>query len=182
MLMLKPLSKAIADNHHIYSVIKGTAVNHGGKANSLTAPNSDAQASLLTEAYEEAGFDPETISYLELHGTGTELGVPVEFEGIKKAFKQLARNQGKQLTKQSYCEIGSVKTNIGHLEPASGIAGIMKVILAMKHKKLPGILHLNEVNPYVRLDKTPFYITEKTRNWERITDDCGDKVPRRGRS
>ncbi|MCY9109396.1 SDR family NAD(P)-dependent oxidoreductase [Bacillus atrophaeus] len=179
MLMLKPLSKAISDNDHIYSVIKGTAVNHGGKANSLTAPNSEAQANLLTAAYEEAGFDPETINYIELHGTGTELGDPVEIEGIKKAFKQLARKQGKSLTKQAYCGIGSVKTNIGHLEPASGIAGIMKVILAMQNKKLPGILHLNKVNPYVKLENTPFYITDQTRDWKQMTDASGNKIPRR---
>lgn len=179
MLMLKPLRQAVADRDHIYCVIKGTAVNHGGKANSLTAPNSEAQANVLTAAYDQAGFDPETISYIELHGTGTELGDPVEIEGIKKAFKQLAQNKGKNITKQRYCGIGSVKTNIGHLEPASGIAGIMKVILAMRHKQLPGILHLKKVNPYVRLDNSPFYIVDKPQPWDRTIDHMGQEVPRR---
>lgn len=179
MLMLKPLSQAIADRDHIYSVIKGTAVNHGGKANSLTAPNSEAQANVLTAAYEQAGFDPETIDYIELHGTGTELGDPVEIEGIKKAFKQLAQNQGKNIKKQKFCGIGSVKTNIGHLEPASGIAGIMKVILAMRHKQHPGILHLEKVNPYVRLENSPFYIVDKPQPWDRAMDQMGNETPRR---
>lgn len=178
-LLLKPLSKAIEDRDHIYAVIKGTAVNHGGKAASLTAPNAEAQADLLVDAYQDADMDPSTVSYLELHGTGTELGDPVEIEGIKKAFSVLAKRREKMINRHSYCGIGSVKTNIGHLEPASGIAGMMKVILSMKHEKLPGILHLKELNPYVEIKNTPLYIVERTKRWERLTDDQGREIPRR---
>ncbi|MBF0119062.1 MAG: SDR family NAD(P)-dependent oxidoreductase [Desulfobacterales bacterium] len=157
-ILLKPLSRAIADNDNIHAVIKGSAVNHGGKANSLTAPNSKAQTLLLLSAYKDANISPETISYIEVHGTGTELGDPVEIEGIKKAFEIC---KGK-----TFCGIGSVKTNIGHLEPAAGIAGIIKVILSMKNKKIPASINFSEINPYIKIKDTPFYIVEKTKNWD----------------
>ncbi|MDM5187019.1 SDR family NAD(P)-dependent oxidoreductase [Bacillus sp. DX4.1] len=178
-ILLKPLSKAIEDHDNIHAVIRGTAVNHGGKATSLTAPNPQAQSALLVKAYEEANIDMETVGYLELHGTGTELGDPVEIEGIKNAFKQLSTNRRNPTTKQYYCGLGSVKTNIGHLEPASGIAGLLKVVLSMKHKKLPGMLHLNNVNPYVNIRNSPFYIVDKTQNWNRMKDEDGDEIPLR---
>lgn len=178
-LLLKPLSRAVADHDHIYAVIRGTAENHGGKAASLTAPNSEAQAALLVAAYEEAGIDPESITYMEAHGTGTELGDPVEIEGLKKAFAELARRRQRPIAQRHYCGLGSVKTNIGHLEPAAGIAGIMKVILAMRHKKLPGTLHLRELNPYIALQETPFYVVERTQPWEEPTDERGNATPRR---
>jgi len=178
-LLLKPLSKAMEDGDHIYAVIKGTAVNHGGKAASLTAPNSEAQAALLVAANEEAGFDPDTLSYLELHGTGTELGDPIEIEGIKAAFKELSKRRNKIIAKNHYCGIGSVKTYVGHLEPASGIVGIMKVVLSMQKKKLPGMLHLKEVNPYVNIENTPFYIVKEKCDWNRLTDEQGNEIPRR---
>lgn len=177
--LLKPLSKAVRDHDHIYALVKGTAVNHGGKATSLTAPNKKAQATVLFKAYEEAGITPDTVSYLELHGTGTELGDPVEIEGIKSAFSRLAKKDGVNIQREPYCGIGSVKTNIGHLEPASGMAGIMKVVLAMQHEALPGILHLKEVNPYVNLKDTPFYIVRNTQPWKRIQDSKGREVPLR---
>ena len=178
-LLLKPLNRAVEDRDHIYAVIKGTAENHGGKAASLTAPNSEAQAALLVEAYEEAGMDPETVTYVETHGTGTELGDPVEIDGLKKAFDELARRRGEVIGRRHYCGLGSVKTNVGHLEPAAGMAGIMKVILAMQHKKLPGTLHLRELNPYIDLEETPFYVVERTQPWKRIEDDHGDPIPLR---
>lgn len=178
-LLLKPLDRALLDNDNIYAVIKGTAVNHGGKASSLTAPNSEAQAALLVQAYREANFDPESVSYLELHGTGTKLGDPIEIEGIKRAFKQLAGSRPKEQRRTQYCGIGSVKTNIGHLEPASGIAGIMKLILSMKHRTLPGLLHLKELNPYVKLENTPFFIVDRTQPWEQLRDAQQQLLPRR---
>ncbi|HIJ54486.1 MAG TPA: SDR family NAD(P)-dependent oxidoreductase, partial [Deltaproteobacteria bacterium] len=178
-VLLKPLNKAVADNDHIYAVIKATAVNHGGKANSLTAPNSDAQAALLTAAYEAAGIDPDTVTYLELHGTGTELGDPVEVEGIKKAFSDLAKRTGRPIERTRFCGLGAVKTNIGHLEPASGIAGVIKVLLSMAHGKLPGTPHLKELNPYIELEDTPFYVVEKTKPWNRLEDGNRRPIPRR---
>jgi polyketide synthase PksN len=178
-VLLKPLSKAIADNDNIYAVIRGAAEGHGGKANSLTAPNSDAQANLLIRAYEDAGINPDTITFIEAHGTGTELGDPVEIQGLKKAFNTMMEKQKSTSTNAKYCAIGSVKTNIGHLEPASGIAGLIKVVLSMKNKQLPAILHFTEQNPYIDLKETPFYILNQTKPWEKIVDDKGNEIPRR---
>ncbi len=171
-VLLKPVSRAVSDGDHIYAVIRGTAVNHGGKANSLTSPNSDAQAALLTAVYEGAGIHPDTVTYLELHGTGTELGDPVEVEGIKKAFRDLAKRANRPVTRtrKRFCGLGTVKTNIGHLEPASGIAGVMKVLLSMKHGILPGTPHLKELNPYIEITDTPFYVVEKAGPWQRVKD------------
>lgn len=178
-LLLKPLSKAIADRDPIHAVIKGSAENHGGRANSLTAPNPDAQAEVIIRAYEKAGISPDTITYIEAHGTGTELGDPIEIEGLKKAFTVLYPQSDTPAVKHNYCGIGSVKTNIGHLEPAAGIAGILKVILALKHKTLPASIHCQEVNPYISLAKTPFYIVDHTKRWESTADHYGKPVPRR---
>ncbi|HVI47463.1 MAG TPA: beta-ketoacyl synthase N-terminal-like domain-containing protein [Chitinophaga sp.] len=180
LVLLKPLEKAKADGDHIYAVIKGSAVNHGGKASSLTAPNAAAQADLIVKAHQQAGFDPATVSYLELHGTGTKLGDPVEIEGIKSAFKKLARQRpatGEGIV--PYCGVGTVKTNIGHLEPVSGIAGLLKVVLAMQHKTLPGIVNLKTLNPFVKIERSPFYIVSETKPWQALTDAQGRELPRR---
>jgi amino acid adenylation domain-containing protein len=171
-VFLKPLARAIKDGDHIYAVIKGTAVNHGGHASSLTAPNPVAQADLLIEAYERAGIDPSTVTYIEAHGTGTSLGDPVEINGLKRAFAELYKRRG-QSPRQGYCGIGSVKTNIGHLEAAAGIAGLLKVLLAMKHKKLPANVHFKELNPYIQLENSPFYILNETRPWENFPRRAG---------
>jgi acyl transferase domain-containing protein/SAM-dependent methyltransferase len=179
VVVLKPLSRALADGDHIYALIRGSAVNHGGRAASITAPNSEAQAELIQSAIEEANVDANTIGYIELHGTGTELGDPVEINGIKSAFRKLSRKRGTTQPLQPYCGLGSVKTNIGHLEPASGIAGMIKVVLSMNHRVLPRLLHLNELNPYVDLNNSPFYVVDTTRPWNRLVDPEGREVPRR---
>lgn len=176
MIVLKPMHQAIADGDQIYAVIRGTSVNHGGRAASITAPSTEAQAALLRQAIEEADVGPESIGYLELHGTGTELGDPVEINGIKSAFRQLAKSRGSQLPATPFCGIGSVKTNIGHLEPASGIAGLIKVILSMRHATLPGMLHLSEMNPYVDLDDSPFCPVRQTTQWQRMTGADGSPL------
>ncbi|MFD0746310.1 beta-ketoacyl synthase N-terminal-like domain-containing protein [Phytohabitans flavus] len=179
VVVLKTLSQAVADGDTIYAVIRGTSVNHGGRAASITAPSTAAQAALLREAVEEAGVGPESIGYLELHGTGTELGDPVEINGIKSAFRQLAGSRGSRLPAEPYCGVGSVKTNIGHLEPASGIAGLIKVILSMRHATLPGLVHLDEMNPYVDLRDSPFYPVREAVPWQRLTSPDGRTLPRR---
>ena len=178
-LLLKPLEKAVADRDHIYGIIRGTAVNHGGRANSLTAPNTAAQADLLITAYENADVDPASVGYIEAHGTGTELGDPVETDGLKKAFAELYRRRNKPAPEKPHCGLGSVKTNIGHLEAAAGIAGVIKTVLSMKHGKLPGTLHFDEINPYIQLEGTPFYIVDKTVPWETLKNEHGKQLPRR---
>lgn len=179
VILLKPLSKALADRDHIHAVIKGSAVNHGGRANSLTAPNPNAQAQLLVKAYERAEISPDTISYIEAHGTGTNLGDPVEINGLKIAFKELYKKNSLKQARENYCGLCSVKTNIGHLEAAAGIAGILKVLLSMKYRKIPGNVHLKEVNPYIDVKGSPFYIVKETREWECLKNDNGLDIPRR---
>ncbi len=176
-VLLKPLKAAIEDGDNILAVIKGAAVNHGGRSNSITAPNPAAQAKLLFKAYSEAGIGAERVSYIELHGTGTNLGDPVEVEGIKSAFAMLAESAGTPVSKNNYCGIGSVKSNIGHLEPAAGIAGVIKVILSMKARQLPPNLHFTDLNPLIKIENSPFYVVDKKRDWVRNLDSDGNELP-----
>ncbi|WP_410511162.1 SDR family NAD(P)-dependent oxidoreductase [Paenibacillus sp. BR2-3] len=178
VVVLKPLDQAVKDGDHIYGVITGTAENHGGRAHSLTAPNSDAQAELLLKAYTEAAIDPSWVSYIETHGTGTELGDPVEINGLKKAFSELYSRWNKAPVSGPQIGLGAFKTNIGHLEPASGIAGVIKVLVSLKQGKLPGNLHFNELNPYIQLDDSPFYVLDRTREWGTAVDERGNSLPR----
>lgn len=165
VVILKPLSKAEADGDHIYGVIRGIAENHGGKANTLTSPNPNAQKELLLKAYRSAGISPNDVSYIEAHGTGTPLGDPVEIEGLKLAFEELYKTGDFSKKDTPHCGIGSVKTNIGHLEAGAGMPSIIKVLLSMKHKTLAGNVHLETPNKYLRLDGSPFYLQEKTKDW-----------------
>ncbi|MCP4135876.1 MAG: SDR family NAD(P)-dependent oxidoreductase [bacterium] len=178
-ILLKPLRKAEEDGDHIYGIIKGSAVNHGGRANSLTAPNPNAQAALLVAAYENAGIDPSTVSYIEAHGTGTSLGDPIEINALKKAFTELYNKWGLPAPEAPHCGLGSVKTNIGHLETAAGIAGIIKVLLAMKYRTLPPGIHFEKMNPYISLENSPFYIVDTCSSWEPQVDETGHAVPLR---
>lgn len=163
MVLLKPLEQAIRDQDTIYAVIKGTVTNHGGQAGGLTVPNPEKQADLITEAIKLANIEPETVGYIELHGTGTSLGDPIEFSGLKEAFSQLSKTEDEH--SEPYCGLGSIKTNIGHLEAAAGLAGLLKVVLSMRHQTLPATLHFNELNPHISLSNTPFYIVNNNRPW-----------------
>ena len=178
MLFLKKLSDAEASGDRIYAVIRSSAVNHGGRANSLTAPNSKAQADLLITAYNKAGIDPRTVSYIEAHGTGTSLGDPVEVNGLKAAFKELYQSNGDLHVERAHCGLGTVKSNIGHLELAAGVAGIIKVVLQMQHKTLVKTLHAEEQNPYIDLKGSPFYIVKDNQDWKAVEDANGSPLPR----
>lgn len=158
-ILLKPLAKAKEDGDQIYAVIKGTAINHGGKTAGYTVPNPKAQTELIDNALTKAKIDPSTISYLETHGTGTELGDPIEIRALKNVFEKGSNN------KQS-CAIGSIKSNIGHLESAAGFAGIAKVIMQMKHKTLVPSIHAENLNPNIDFANTPFYVQRSLENWE----------------
>ena len=176
MILLKRLGAAEAAGDHIYGVILATAENHGGRANSLTAPNPKAQADLLQTAYVRAGIDPGTVGYIETHGTGTELGDPIEINGLNTAFTELfQRFPGHQ--NRTRCGLGSVKTNIGHLETAAGIAGIIKVLLQLKHKTLVKTLHCDPVNPYIKLEDSPFFIVRENTEWKSISGPEGTSIP-----
>ncbi len=179
MIFLKKLKDAEQAGDHIYGVIRGSAENHGGRANSLTAPNPKAQAEVLKAAYTKAGIDPRTVTYIEAHGTGTELGDPIEINGLKAAFKDLYQATGDSQVVSSHCGVGSVKTNIGHLEMAAGIAGVIKVLLQLKHKTLVKTLHCDTINPYIQLKDSPFYIVQETKEWKTVQDERGNDIPRR---
>ncbi|KAF9396675.1 hypothetical protein CPC16_010246, partial [Podila verticillata] len=174
MLFLKPLSAAERDGDHIYGLIKGSATNHGGRANSLTAPNPRAQADLIKAALQQAGVGPETVGYIEAHGTGTPLGDPVEVQGFKSAFAELGVK-----SQMAYCGLGSVKSSIGHLELAAGVVGLIKVLLQLQHRTLVKSLHCEELNPLLALDGSPFYVVQQTRAWEALRDQQGHELPRR---
>ncbi|WP_416970861.1 SDR family NAD(P)-dependent oxidoreductase [Streptomyces sp. 4F14] len=158
-LVLKPLDAAERDGDAILGVLVGSAENHGGRANSLTAPNADAQADLVATAMR--GIDPHTVGYVETHGTGTELGDPVEVRALRTAYRRLGAGEDADIA------LGSVKTNIGHLEAAAGVASLLKVLLAMKHDTLPASLHSGDLNPYLELDKGPFRVVRENEPWPR---------------
>lgn len=172
-LLLKPLSQAIKDKDTIYGIIKCAVINHDGHSNSLRAPNLNAQKQLIKSAFKKTGFSPETISYIETHGTGTSLGDPIEFQALQEAFKEINPE-----ISEAFCGLGSVKTNIGHCESAAGIASLIKVLLSMKYRMLPSVLHFKNINPFISLEKSPFYIVSNNQEWERFTLD-GQEIPRR---
>ncbi|MCI0565359.1 MAG: polyketide synthase, partial [Nitrososphaera sp.] len=174
ILVLKRLDKAIEDHDQIHAVIKGTSVNHGGNVASLTVPNPKAQSELVLDACTKANVDVSTLNYIEMHGTGTPLGDPIEVNGLKRAFKK-----GQAVQRESYCGIASVKGNIGHLEAAAGVAGVIKTVLALKNKTLPGQCHFEELNPHIQLEGTPFFVVQDTQYWQNPTDKSGKILPRR---
>nr|WP_305119332.1 SDR family NAD(P)-dependent oxidoreductase [Tahibacter harae] len=179
VLLLKRLSAAQADGDRIYAVIRGSAENHGGRANSLTAPNPRAQADLLRQAYRDAGIDVRTVGYIEAHGTGTPLGDPIEINALKSAFASLYLDSGSAAVESAHCALGSVKTNIGHLELAAGAAGLIKVLLQLQHGQLAPSLHCAEINPYIELDGTPFRLVREAQPWPVLHDARGQALPRR---
>jgi acyl transferase domain-containing protein/acyl carrier protein len=158
LVVLKRLSQAINDGDTILAIVRGTAVNQDGRSNGLTAPNGAAQEAVIHQALMNAGLNPAQISYVEAHGTGTSLGDPIEFDSLKAVLmKQRAPNQP--------CLLGSVKTNIGHLEAAAGIAGLIKTILSLWRDEIPPVLHFKQRNPHISLEGTTFHIPTKAHSW-----------------
>lgn len=160
IVVLKPLSKAIKDGDHIYAVIKGSAVNNDGATKmDYASPNIAAQTDVIVKAHKAANITADQISYVEAHGTATILGDPIEIAALDEAFKTTQKSEGK------YCSIGSVKTNIGHLDEAAGIAGLIKTALAIKHKQLPPSLNFEKPNPHIDLESTPFKMQTVLTDW-----------------
>ena len=172
VVVLKRLSEAEQDGDHIYAIIRGSALNHGGKTNGYTVPNPQAQASVISHALTESNTDPRHVSYLEAHGTGTRLGDPIEIAALAKAF------YGQSAQKEfGFCAIGSAKSNIGHCESAAGIAGLTKVLLQMQHRQIVPSLHSQTLNPNIDFDKSPFVVNQTLRSWDRPIIE-GRQVPR----
>ncbi|MHC5744956.1 MAG: type I polyketide synthase [Nostoc sp.] len=160
VVVLKRLEDAIADGDFIYAVIKGSAVNNDGSLKvGYTAPSVDGQRKVILEALALAGVEPETVSYVETHGTGTILGDPIEIKALTQAFRA-------STSKKGFCAIGSVKTNVGHLDTAAGVTGLIKTVLALKHKQIPPSLHFQEPNPQIDFANSPFYVNTKLSEWK----------------
>lgn len=158
MVVLKRLSDAVADGDHILAVIRGSAVNQDGRSNGLTAPNGRAQVALMRRALELAGVAPAQIDYLEAHGTGTALGDPIEMHSIVEVM-----GPGRGADQPLY--VGSVKTNLGHLEPAAGIAGLIKTVLALQKEEIPAHLHFKKLNPHIDFNGVPVVVAAESRPW-----------------
>ncbi|MGH1397575.1 MAG: type I polyketide synthase, partial [Trichormus sp.] len=158
IVVLKRLSDALRDGDNIQAIIAGSAVNQDGLTNGLTAPNGPAQQALIRQALANAGVKPSQISYVETQGTGTSLGDTIEVNSLKAVLME-----GREANQP--CWIGSVKTNIGHLEAAGGIAGLIKVVLSLQHGEIPPHLHLKELNPYIKIQDTPIKIPTESQQW-----------------
>lgn len=158
IVVLKLLSKALADNDPVIAVIKGSAINHDGRSNGIMAPNGQAQEAVLREAYRRAGIEPKNVQYVEAHGTGTRLGDPIEVQALGSVL-----SDGRVETRK--CVLGSVKTNVGHTEAAAGIAGVIKTALAIQRRMLPPTLHFQEPNPLIGLDRFPFAVQTEVSAW-----------------
>ncbi len=158
IVVLKRLSDALRDNDNIVALIRGSAINQDGRSNGLTAPNGPSQEAVLHQALANAGVAPAQINYIEAHGTGTPLGDPIEAEALGAVL-------GKDRPPGDRCLVGSVKTNIGHLEAAAGIAGLIKVALSLKHRQIPPSLHFQKPNPYIPLNKLPLQVQQSLEPW-----------------
>ncbi|UCH96225.1 MAG: amino acid adenylation domain-containing protein, partial [Candidatus Aminicenantes bacterium] len=164
VVVLKPLDTAITDRDCIHAVIKGFALNNDGKNKvGFTAPGVQGQAEVIGTALQAAGIEPESIGYIEAHGTGTPMGDPIEIEGLKLAFKPRA---GAHSYKKNSCAVGSVKTNIGHLDAAAGAVGLIKTVLALKHRMIPPSLHFETPNPKIDFENSPFYVNTELKEWK----------------
>ncbi|GDY71501.1 hypothetical protein SAV31267_009860 [Streptomyces avermitilis] len=169
-VLLKPVRQALADGDRIHGVILGSAVNHGARTNGYTVPSPKAQARAVTAAMAQAGVDPADIGYVEAHGTGTALGDPIELTGLTNAYRTAATEPG-------HWPIGSVKSNVGHLESAAGMAGLTKVLLQFAHRTLLPSLHSAELNPNIDFDRSPFRVQRELADWP-----AGDRPRRAGLS
>ncbi|OKP94761.1 hybrid non-ribosomal peptide synthetase/type I polyketide synthase [Paenibacillus sp. P32E] len=159
IVYIKAYDQAVKDGDFIHAVIKGSAVNSDGRSSGITAPNAIAQSDTIRMAWKRANINPETISYIEAHGTGTRLGDPIEIEGLQNAFRFYT-------DKKQFCGIGSLKSNIGHTVAASGIAGIIKVVLMMQHRMIPPTLHVTKPNSLIPFIDSPVYINETLLPWD----------------
>ncbi len=159
VVVLKPLEAALRDGDQIHGVIRASAINQDGKTNGITAPSAASQTELEAQVYEAAGCSPETITFVEAHGSGTRLGDPIEVKALTDAFRRWT-------DKRNYCALGSVKTNIGHAISAAGVAGVLKVLLSLKHQAIPPSLHFDAPNELIDFKNSPFFVNTKLQRWE----------------
>lgn len=167
LVVLKRLDEALRDGDTVHAVIKGSAMNNDGASKvGFTAPSVQGQADVIRAAQRVSGVPPDSVTYVEAHGTGTMLGDPIEVAALTKAFRSGTSQQG-------FCALGSVKTNVGHLDAAAGVTGLIKAVMALTHRTLPGSLHYTRPNPQIDFAASPFYVNATTRPWPATS------VPRR---
>ncbi|GMU10212.1 SDR family NAD(P)-dependent oxidoreductase [Corallococcus caeni] len=159
VVVLKPLEAALRDGDQIHGVIRASAINQDGKTNGITAPSAASQTELEASVYEAAGCDPATITFVEAHGSGTRLGDPIEVKALTDAFRRWTDKRG-------YCALGSVKTNVGHTIAAAGIAGVLKVLLSLRHGAIPPSLHFDTPNEFIDFKNSPFVVNTRLKPWE----------------
>jgi acyl transferase domain-containing protein/acyl carrier protein len=161
IVVLKRLSEARRDGDYIHAIIKGSAINNdGARKFGFTAPSVEGQATVISEVLTLTGIEPDSVTYIEAHGTGTPLGDPVEIAALTQSFRE-------HTDKKGYCAIGSVKTNIGHTDAAAGAAGLIKTVLSLEHAKLPPSLYYEEPNPEIDFENSPFFVNTQLREWAR---------------
>ncbi|MEH0021902.1 MAG: SDR family NAD(P)-dependent oxidoreductase [Desulfobacter sp.] len=171
VVVLKRLQDALDDKDNIHAVILGTGTNNDGTRKiGYTAPSEAGQIEAIRAAHYMGDVEPETITYVEAHGTGTSLGDPIEVEALTRAF---------DTPKRGYCRIGSVKTNIGHLDVAAGTGAVIKTILSLKNKQIPPSLNFESPNPEINFETSPFKVNDTLHDWERLDDNDGDQIPLR---
>jgi acyl transferase domain-containing protein/NADPH:quinone reductase-like Zn-dependent oxidoreductase/acyl carrier protein/2-polyprenyl-3-methyl-5-hydroxy-6-metoxy-1,4-benzoquinol methylase len=178
MIILKSLKNALSDNDNIHAVIRSVAVNHGGKARSLTSPSALSQSQVIQKACQQAGVESTSITYIETHGTGTPVGDPIEILGLTRAYSRLL-DSGKQNTSDHCCYLGAVKADIGHLEASAGMASLFKIILALKKELIPANIHLQNINAKINLSETPFQLVKGEKNWTSNSESQISQQPRR---
>jgi acyl transferase domain-containing protein len=162
VVLLKRLADALDDGDTVRAVIRGSAVNNDGKLKvGYSAPSVEGQAAALTEAWSAAGIDPGTLSYIEAHGTGTRMGDPIEVQALTRAFRPHTSRRG-------FCALGSVKSSIGHLDVASGVAGLIKTVLALEHRQIPPTLHLVHPNPEIDFAASPVRLAAGLEDWPAV--------------
>jgi acyl transferase domain-containing protein/acyl carrier protein len=160
VVVLRRLDEALSEGDHVHAVLKGAAVNNDGASKvGFTAPGLRGQTDVIAAAHDDAGIDPRTITYVEAHGTGTPLGDPIEVEALTRAFRRSTSDTG-------FCALGAVKASIGHLDPAAGIAGLIKTVLALENRTLPPSVNFEHPNPEIDFGATPFYVNDRCREWE----------------
>lgn len=163
VVMLKPLEKALRDGDQVHAVIKGYAANNDGRSNGYTAPNALAQEEMLVQAWKDAGIQPDQVSYIEAHGTGTALGDPIETKALTNAFRRFTN-------KRQFCAIGTAKSNMGHLVGASGVAGLIKLAMSLQAKKIPASINFEKPNQFIPFIDSPLYVASELMPWEKHGD------------
>ncbi len=171
-VVLKQHERALADGDHVYGLIRASAVNQDGTTNGLTAPSARSQERLERHVYDRFGIDPETIQLVEAHGTATELGDPIEFSALTRAFRHYT-------AKRNYCALATIKSNLGHATAAAGVAGLIKLMLSLRHRQIPASLHFDTPNPKIDLADSPFYVNTRLAPWPAGQAADGTPLPRR---